>query len=81
MSYAERLAVLGEARWRDVPMGCRDLEALQTRSRAWLGIQSGWELFYALYSKSGFSDELQALAQADRHVILKTPAQVFGTVS
>jgi AAA+ ATPase superfamily predicted ATPase len=81
VNYAERLAVLGEARWRDVPMGYRDLEALQTRSRAWLGVQPGWELFYALYSKSGFSDELQALAQADRHVILKTPAQVIGTVS
>jgi len=76
VNYARRLAVLGEARWREAKVGRRDLVELQTKARLWLADESGWELFYVLYSKGGFTDELRSLARQDRRLLLKTPAEV-----
>lgn len=80
VDYGERLAVLGEARWRETRLGLRDLSELQAKARLWLGDETGWKLFYVLYSKSGFTDELLSLAQQRHDVLLKTPADVIGGV-
>lgn len=82
---ARRSALLGEARWRREKMGLADLDDLQARARHWLGDEQspepvegrGWELWYALYSRSGFNEELQAHA-ADSHLLLFTPSDVVG---
>ncbi len=73
---ARRSSVLGEARWRREKMSVSNLDDLQARARHWLGDERGWELWYALYSRSGFSKELQTRAAGDSHLLLFTPADV-----
>lgn len=75
---ARRSALLGEVRWRREPMTPEDLERLEARARLWLGEERGWELWYALYSRSGFSQELEAPAAGDPHLLLLTPADVVS---
>ena len=74
---ARHSALLGEARWRRDKMGMTDLDDLQARTRHWLGDERGWELWYALYSRSGFSQGLQARAASDSHLLLFTPSDVI----
>ncbi len=57
-------------------MSVSDLDDLQARARHWLGDERGWELWYALYSRSGFSKELQTRAAGDSHLLLFTPSDV-----
>jgi len=73
-----RSVLLGEARWRREKMGLADLDDLQARGWHWLGDERGWELWYALYSRSGFSKELQARVEVDPHLLLFTPSDVVG---
>jgi hypothetical protein len=53
-----------------------DLEALQLKTRHWLGDERGWDIWYALYSRTGFSLELQTRAASDAHLLLFSPAQI-----
>jgi hypothetical protein len=71
-----RSVILGEARWRRQPMVIADLEALQLKTRHWLGDERGWDIWYALYSRTGFSLELQTRAASDAHLLLFSPAQI-----
>jgi hypothetical protein len=73
---ARRCAILGEVRWRREKMSAVDLEDLQARARLWLGDERGWKLWYILYSRSGFTDELLALASSEPHLLLFTPLDV-----
>lgn len=75
---ARRSALLGEARWRRGKMSVADLDDLQARARRWLGDERGWELWYVLYSRSGFSEELQAHTAGDSHLLLFTPSDVVS---
>lgn len=72
---SRRNALLGEARWRRKKMGMGDLEKLQDKGRRWLGEERGWELWYALFSRSGFSDELLAHT-GESNLLLITPEDV-----
>lgn len=73
-----RSVLLGESRWRRQPMRVADLEALQAKGQQWLGDERGWDFWYALYSRSGFTAELKQLAADDSHIILRTPQGVIG---
>lgn len=73
-----RSVVLGEVRWRRSPMSVADLETLQAKRHHWLGDERGWDFWYALYSRSGFTQALQELAEQDGHIILQTPDIVIG---
>jgi len=75
---ARRNAILGEVRWRREKMGLRELEDLQARARLWLGQERGWELWYVLYSRAGFTEELLKRAEEDPHLLLFTPSDVVG---
>ncbi|HEX9732823.1 MAG TPA: DUF234 domain-containing protein [Thermoanaerobaculia bacterium] len=75
---SRRCALVGEARWRREKMGVADLDALKANARTWLGKERGWELWYALFSRSGFSAELTALGKDDPNVLLVDPTQVVG---
>ncbi len=55
-----------------------DLEGLQAKARHWLGDERGWDLWYALYSRSGFSPDLQMRAAGDSHLLLYTPLDVIS---
>ncbi len=73
-----RSALLGEARWRREKMSVADLEALETRARHWLGDERGWDLWYALYSRSGYSEELRARGVTDSHLLLVSPSDMVS---
>jgi AAA+ ATPase superfamily predicted ATPase len=74
-----RSVLLGEARWRRQPMTVADLSALQTKTHHWLGDERGWDVWYALYSRDGFTPELVARTAQDSHLLLRTPADVLAT--
>ena len=76
VSYQQRTAWIGEARWRGEPMGLADLEAIQRRAQAWRGTETGWHLYYALFSRSGFTRPLQARAEDDPDLLLFDPEDV-----
>jgi AAA+ ATPase superfamily predicted ATPase len=73
-----RSVLLGEARWRREPMNAADLATLRERVRLWLGDERGWDVWYALFSRAGFSDDLRR--QASEHVLLLTPGDVVGAL-
>lgn len=75
-SYQQRIAWLGEARWRGEPMGLQDLEALQRRARAWQGTETGWHLYYTLFSRGGFTQPLRVRADDDPDLLLFGPEDV-----
>jgi hypothetical protein len=77
-SYQQRTAWLGEARWHAEPLGPRDLEALRGRGRAWQGGETGWHLYYALFSRGGFTQALRARAAEDPDLLLFGPEDVVG---
>ena len=76
VSYQQRIAWLGEARWRGEPMGLQDLEALQRRARAWQGGGTGWHLYYTLFSRGGFMQALWRRADDDPDLLLFEPGDV-----
>lgn len=71
-----RSVLLGEARWRREPMSNADLAALRDRAQVWLDHERGWDVWFALYSRAGFTDDLRV--QAGSHVLLLTPGDVVG---
>jgi len=77
-SYQQRTAWLGEARWRGEPLGPQDLEALRGRARAWQGGETGWHLYYALFSRGGFTQALRERAAEDPDLLLFGPDDVVG---
>jgi hypothetical protein len=78
VSYGQRISWLGEARWRGQAMGVADLMALQRRASAWQGDVTGWRIYLALFSRSGFTQELQSLARQNQEILLFTPEDVVG---
>lgn len=76
-SYRQRTAWLGEACWRGEPMDAQDLEALQRRGRAWQNGETGWHLYYALFSRSGFTRSLQTRAGDDPDLLLFGPQDIL----
>ena len=54
-------------------MGVGDLERLRTAGQSWLGPERGWELWYALFSRSGFTEALREQSAEDPHVVLVEP--------
>ncbi|MEZ4726312.1 MAG: ATP-binding protein [Caldilineaceae bacterium] len=78
VSYQQRIAWLGEARWRNQPMGMADLETLQQKGKVWQEQERGWRIYYALFSRSGFSQPLLARAKTDPDLLLFDPDTVVA---
>ncbi len=57
-------------------MNAADLAALRDRARLWWGNERGWDAWYALFSRAGFTADLPA--QAGEQVLLLTPGDVMG---
>ncbi len=70
-------ALIGEARWRRKRMTASDLEELEVKARHWLGTERGWQLWYTLFSRSGFSAELEKRAAKDPQLLLVTPSELM----
>lgn len=78
VSYQQRIAWLGEARWRNQPMGMADLETLQQKGVQWQGSERGWRIYYTLFSRSGFTQPLLDRANADPELLLFDPTMVIA---
>ena len=59
-----RSALLGECRWRGKRAGVELLDDLRTRAQTVEGLQ-GFELHYALFSRAGFTAELEKRARRE----------------
>jgi hypothetical protein len=59
-------------------MGLPDLEALQRRTRAWLGAETGWRLYYTFFSRTGFTQSVRTRAGDDAELLLFGPEEVLG---
>ena len=57
-------------------MGMQHLETLQHRVRAWQGAETGWHLYYTLFSRSGFTQPLRTRADDDSDLLLFGPGDV-----
>ncbi len=57
-------------------MTLADLEALEAKSRRWLGEERGWDVWHALFSRSGFSAELVKRSTSDPRLLLIKPAEL-----
>ncbi len=77
VSYQQRIAWLGEARWRTQPMGMADLETLQQKGRQWQGAERDWRIYYTLFSRGGFTQPLRDRANADPELLLFEPTTVI----
>jgi hypothetical protein len=78
VNYQQRIAWLGEARWRTQPMTTADLEALQQKGQHWQGHERGWRIYYALFSRSGFTQPLIDRAHTDPELLLFDPTLVIS---
>lgn len=64
LNWSEKTALLGEARWTSRPLSTQSLDELRAKRAAVLP-EAGWQIHYALFSRSGFSEPLQQQAQTE----------------
>ena len=64
LNWSQKTALLGEARWTSRPLGQQALEALRAKAPAVLP-SPDWHVHYALFSRSGFTRQLTAQADAE----------------
>lgn len=64
LNWSEKTALLGEARWTSCPLSTQSLDELRAKSAAVLP-EASWQIHYALFSRSGFSEPLQQQAQTE----------------
>ena len=57
-------------------MGTKDLGALRQRAQAWQSNETGWHLYYTLFSRSGFTQSLQTQAADDPDLLLFGPEDI-----
>lgn len=79
VNRSERRVVFGEAKWLNTPMTSKHLDRLITRSRLWLEDETGWDVHYALFSRSGFNQSLNDLAESERAIHLFTPEGIIAS--
>ena len=64
LNWSEKSALLGEARWTSRPLSTQSLDELRAKRAAVLP-EAGWQIHYALFSRSGFREPLQQQAQVE----------------
>ena len=79
INRSERRVVLGEVKWLNVPMTVKQLDQLMVRGRLWLAGETGWDVHYALFSRSGFGTELKELGDREREIHLFTPETLVAS--
>ena len=73
-----RSVVFGEARWRQEPFTCRDLERLEERGQSWLeGSDAHWDVRYVVYARN-LAPGLRELGERERNVHLFVPTGVVA---
>jgi len=75
LNWSQQTALLGEARWTSRPLGVPALNELRAKTSAVLP-DPDWHVHYALFSRSGFTDQLTELATRE-HVWLVALEEVL----
>lgn len=70
LDQKRRIAMLGECRWRSRKMAPDDLDALQRKATAIRALE-GYDLRFALFSRSGFTKTLQQRAEAEDVLLVR----------
>lgn len=79
VNRSERRVILGEAKWLNTSMTQTHLDRLVEQGQLWLDGDTGWDVHYALFARSGFSDSLQDLAKTEREIHLFTPETLMAS--
>ena len=79
INRSERRVILGEAKWLNTAMTTKHLNQLVEKGRLWLDGETGWDVHYALFSRSGFGPELVGLAERERDIHLFTPETIVDS--
>jgi len=79
VNYAEKRALLGEAKWMAKKVGMPDLAGLEQKRTAWLASvpQEDWDVMYALFGRD-FTADLLATARQHDHILLFTVDDVMS---
>jgi len=64
LNWSQQTALLGEVRWTLRPLGVQALDELRAKSSAVLPAPD-WHVHYALFSRSGFTEQLTAQADSE----------------
>jgi AAA+ ATPase superfamily predicted ATPase len=76
-SDVDKTALVGECKWSTKPVGINILEDLQRKTHL-LRLEGDWQqVHYALFSKSGFTPELQTKAQSE-NILLVEPLDLVA---
>ncbi len=75
LNWAERVILLGEAKWLNRPVGLEVLESLKRRGNRAVPDPS-WTVHYILFSRSGFTTELRRRAESERLMLVSLEEMV-----
>ncbi|RMF38488.1 MAG: hypothetical protein D6759_00815, partial [Chloroflexi bacterium] len=75
LNRAERVILLGEAKWLNRPVGVDVLESLKRRGARAVPDPS-WTVHYILFSRSGFTTELRRQAERERLMLVSLEEMV-----
>ena len=68
VAIGQKDILFGECKWSSRPVGTNILDDLKRKAK--LVPQSGQTQWFALFAKSGFTDEIHALAKSNPHLLL-----------
>jgi len=64
LNWSQQTVLLGEARWTSRPLGVQALDELRAKASAVLPAPD-WHVHYALFSRSGFTEQLTVQANSE----------------
>jgi AAA+ ATPase superfamily predicted ATPase len=73
VSDSDRTLLVGECKWSDKPVGTNVLEDLKRKTRILLTTRKWKRVEYILFSKSGFTTDLQSQAKGEDVRLVKAP--------
>ena len=76
---AEKVLFVGECKWTQRPIGTNILTDLQRKAHRVIEQEKGWQIHYGLFAKSGFTPDLQSIAEKES-VLLATPDDLIQTM-
>jgi len=79
VNRSERRVILGEVKWLNTPMTVKHLNRLMEQGQLWLDGETGWDVHYALFSRSGFGPQLEDVAMQERDVHLFSPETLVNS--
>lgn len=77
LNWRERTALLGEVRWISRPVGLQTLDELRSKAAA-VFPEDGWHCHFALFTRTGFTIDLQQEAERSGVILVELNALIRG---